>query len=173
MGGPGSGRSNRPITRNRPTTRWKCRWVPRRTASRAFTVTDAARIACDVVRNGGGTLDTIMLRARERCPPRRGGDFIDEMQNAAAISIAIGYLQENNVLLEDTWRAFLIINGILIGIAALSRILPGPLRVVALPAAAARIQVAALITRNVTQRAANDQFIQDLRVLEQLMRRAA
>lgn len=154
----------------RPLTRWFCRWRPRRTADRSFSVNDAARIACKVITSGKGTLRTITARIEEKCPsakPERNLQDVDAAAEAAAV------IQQNTIYLEDAYTAFLVVNGILIGLAALARLLPGPLRLVAPAAAAARVNVASLLQRNITQRAANDAMFEQLNLIQQLLRRAA
>lgn len=82
-------------------------------------------------------------------------------------------IQENTIYLEDAYTAFLVVNGILLGIIALTRLIPGPLRLIGPAASAARVNVATLLQRNITQRAANDSMYEQLRIIADLLRRAA
>lgn len=107
--------------------------------------------------NQGANRPDIVRRSEIKCPvqgerPKRA----DEV--AQALELAIEMIQGNNEELVSTYNAFLAINGILLGVIALTSILriATPLRVVQVAARASQVQVAALITRNITQRAAND-----------------
>lgn len=158
MGGPGSGRSKRPITRTRPRTRWFCHWRPRRSQPRTVNAHDAARFVCAAVKNGY-TLGEIAVLAEEKCEVQD-----KETRNADALSVAalaeqvVAEIEMQEALLNDAYRQFLVVNGILVALAFLLRLVPNPaVRVVSLPAAAARTSVAGLITRIATNRpAAND-----------------
>lgn len=106
----------------------------------------------------------ITRAAQARCPQET-----QKPQNqAAAAEIAQAALTENNLLLSDLFQVFLIVNAIIIGISLISRFIPVA-RPLVLAAAVARTQVATVMTRISTQRAANDRLFQ---VLEQLKRAA-
>jgi len=147
----------------------KCYVKPNRTERREFTSQDAARISCLVIKAGKGTAAEIRRRMQVICPDEareKRGDFANVAEEAIALAIENSNLMSNTLL--DEYRAFLIVNGLLLGIVALLGViqLAGPLRVVALPlrtgARVAQVQVAQLIQRNIVARAANDANFQRL-----------
>jgi len=150
----------------------KCYRKPNRTTERTFTAQDAARIMCYAFKEGA-TESEMVQRFRIHCRGEARG-----RPNAAAeaIAVAMQQLSSNNELLLDEWRAFLVVNGILLGLIALLGIirLAGPLRLVASPlrlaARVSQTQVANLITRNIMQRSANDAVFNQLR---EVLRQAA
>ena len=136
----------------------KCYQKPNRTEERKFTAQDAARIMCYAFKGGASEADMVR-RFRFHC---KGETKERANQAEEAIALAMENVQENSAQLLDEWRAFLIVNGILLGLIGLLGLIQfaGPLRVIALPLRAAarvsQVQVAQLITRNIVQRAAND-----------------
>lgn len=173
MGGPGSGKSKRVITRERPRTRWFCRWKPLRSKPRVWGEVDAARICCAALAGGDTTMANITARVQKTCPEQVKDERKTAQESAIAVA-AEAVLLENNVLLLDSYRMFLIINGILIGAAALLRAVPNPLvRAVSVGAAVARSQVAVILQRTIVQRAANDEMVRRIQEIERALGRAA
>ena len=146
-----------------------CGRFPARKAPRSFTEADAARIICNVVGSGASTLTRIVARAKKQCPDT--GEDSQPTADAAA-NIAEAALLESNLLLEDSYRFFLVINGILLVLSFATVFLPGPLRLLRPAARAAAGTVGVLITRNIQQRAANDAAYQILRALATIRRAA-
>ena len=152
----------------------KCYVKPNRTEDRKFTAQDAARIMCYAFKGGASEADMVR-RFRITC---KGETQQKDKAQAAeeAIALAMENIQANSAQLLEEWRAFLIVNGILLGLIGLLGLiqLAGPLRVIALPlragARVAQVQVAQLITMNITRRAANDAVFEQLR---QVLRQAA
>jgi hypothetical protein len=145
---------------------------PDRTNVRRFTAQDAARVCCYAVKAGASKAE-IDRRFDVVC----GDEGRGRPDSAAeAIAVAIAQLEATNLILLDEWRAFLVVNGILLGLIALLTVLRvvGPLRLVAGPLrVAARVsqtQVAQLITINIRGRAANEAVMFQLR---ETLRRAA
>jgi hypothetical protein len=150
----------------------RCYVKPNRTVPRAFSAQDAARVCCYAVKAGASKAE-IDRRFAIVC----GDEGRGRPDTAAeAIAVAIEQLQATNLILLDEWRAFLVVNGILIGIIGLLTVLRvvGPLRLVATPlrlgARVAQTQVAQLITINIRGRAANEAVMFQLR---ETLRRAA
>lgn len=152
----------------------KCYVKPNRTEERRFTAQDAARIMCYAFK-GGASEQEIVRRFRIHCRGEARGRDRAQMAEEA-IALAMENIQANSLQLLEEWRAFLIVNGILIALIGLLGLiqLAGPLRVIALPlragARVAQVQVAQLITMNITRRAANDAVFEQLR---QALRQAA
>src|SRR5690242_10216387 len=113
MGGPGSGKSSKPITRTRPKATWHCHWQPRRVIPRSFTTNDAARVICACVKSGRGTIRSIAVAAEKRCPDaaRPGGET-----EAGAVAEAVAAFQATDILLNDAYEMFVIINSVLLGV---------------------------------------------------------
>lgn len=132
-----------------------CRIIPNRSESRPFTAADAARIICYAL-EGGATLGEIVERARIRCP-EEAKDRPDQSQESV-LEMALTNIAANNVALLDSYRLFLIINGILAALILVTRFVPSPLRLVQIIAVPARQQVGVLLQRNIVQRAANDEL---------------
>lgn len=89
---------------------------------------------------------------------------------------ALQVLAGNNVELADSFRLFLILNSLLGALLLISRFVPAPLRVVQVAAAPARQQIAIMMQRNISQRAANDELftlIQQVLSTSRALRRAA
>jgi hypothetical protein len=149
-----------------------CYRRPNRTEERHFSANDAARIMCYAVR-GGSSEAEIVARFRRVCDDE-GRSRPDRVAEAAAV--AVQALELTNATLLDEWRAFLVVNGVLLGVIALLGVIQiaGPLRLVAQPlrlgARVAQTQVAQLITLNITRRAANDAAME---VVREALRRAA
>lgn len=155
MGGPGSGRSSRPIRRTRPTTTLFCRFRSKRKP--VWKEQDAARVCCSVIK-AGGSMRLINARVQTLCP---GEEPTDNQAEGSVMQIAMELrnIQAGfDVLLSDTHAAFLIINGLLVGFAFVAQLIPNPLvRVVSRGAQVAQVQVAGLLTRTISaQAAAND-----------------
>ena len=152
---------------------FRCYRKPNRTVVREFNAQDAARVMCYAVRGGASQAD-ILRRFRTICGDQGREDRPQVAEEA--IALAMEALQANNQVLLDEWRAFLVVNGILLGLIALLGVirLAGPLRIIATPlrtaARLSQVQVAHLITVNITRRAANDAVFE---VLRQSLRRAA
>lgn len=150
----------------------KCYVKPNREEERKFTGQDAARIMCYAFKNGASEAE-MLRRFRITC---KGETKERANQAEEAIALAMENVQANSAQLLEEWRAFLIVNGILLGLIGLLGLIQfaGPLRVIALPLRAAarvsQVQVAQLITRNVIQRAANDAVFVKLSIA---LRRAA
>lgn len=144
----------------------KCYVKPNRTSPRHFTAQAAGRIMCYAFRNGATEADMIR-RFRIKC---KGETKERANQAEEAIALAMENVQANSAQLLEEWQAFLIVNGILLGLIGLLGViqLAGPLRLVGLPlragARVAQVQVAQLITRNIIQRAANDAVFKKLQV---------
>jgi hypothetical protein len=144
----------------------KCYVKPNRTEERRFTGQDAARIMCYAFKNGASEAE-MLRRFRVTC---KGETKERANQAEEAIALAMENVQLNTAQLLDEWKAFLIVNGILLGLIALLGViqLAGPLRLVALPlragARVAQVQVAQMITRNIIQRAANDAVFDKLAI---------
>lgn len=144
----------------------KCYRKPNRTEERHFSAQDAARIMCYAFKRGASEADMVR-RFRIHC---KGETKERANQAEEAIALAMENVQANSLQLLEEWRAFLIVNGILLGLIGLLGLiqLGGPLRVIALPlragARVAQVQVAQLIQRNIIQRAANDAVFQKLQI---------
>lgn len=151
----------------RPVTRFLCRWRPRRTTKRVYNTAAAARIACIAVKHGA-SLDVIHARAKRLCPETKPPR--EDLANEAAIELAMENLLTNNIELSEAFRLFLIINGILVAVSLVTRFIPGPLRLVQPAAAAARVNVASLMTRINVQRAANDALYQRFQAILEAQR---
>lgn len=154
-------------TVSRPLTRWKCHWDPQRSEPRKFTARDAARIFCYAIRDGA-TRAQIDAMTFEICP---GQDDRPRGNAAEIAAIAMRALAQSNETLLDSYRAFLVINGLLAALAlilGLARFL-GPLRLVAVPSraavTAAQTQIGTLMRINIVARAANDEAINALATL--------
>lgn len=158
MGGPGSGRSKKPITRNRPRTRWFCHWKPRRKVPRTIGVKEAARICCAALKNGT-TMREIDARVAADCPVESRSLEDAEGTVAQAAQEVEQMIDTMDGALSEAYSQFLIINGILGAIAlalALFGRFPG-LRVVARRAVVVQAPINVLMSRIITARvAAND-----------------
>lgn len=101
----------------------------------------------------------IIARTQTLCPDEENKDTRAEAEGVMAIALELQQTQAQfDVLLADTYAAFLIINGILLGVAFLGRVIPNPLvRVASRAAQVAQVQVAGLLSRTISaQAAAND-----------------
>jgi len=135
----------------RPRTTWKCRWVPRRTRDRVFTVADAARIMCRVVR-AGGTRAEIEARYRVVCA---GEQRRDRTAAEAAMEAAMVNIQAQDAVNDQTYRMFQLINGLLNAISLLGLVLPQA-RAFRLVSVAGRTSVQNQMGQIVQQQAANN-----------------
>lgn len=135
----------------RERTTWQCRWVPRRTRERVFTVADAARISCRVTRSGKGTLAEILARYRVVC---RGDARRDKSQAEIALEAALANIEGNQGALDESYRLFQLINGLLSAMAIIGLVLPAarPFRIATV---AGRQSVQAAMTTIQQQQAAN------------------
>jgi len=144
----------------------RCYRKPNRDEPRHFTAQDAARVMCYAFKRGASEAE-IIRRFRIHCrgETRERANVAEE-----AIALAMESTAANTAQLLDEWRAFLIVNGILLGLIGLLGVIQvaGPLRLIALPlragARVAQVQVAQLIQRNIIQRAANDAVFNKLQV---------
>jgi len=173
MGGPGSGKSTRPITRNRPFKKLICRFRSPSGKGRFFSESDAVRVCCAVITRGEGTVPGIVRRLEAECPA--AGKKPSDIGAEDAAQEAINALAFSNEVMTDAFNRFLIINGILGALAVLGRIVPQA-RPLSIVATAARTNIATVMTRIGNARAANDeriQRIQELIRIEQNIRRAA
>jgi len=133
-------------------TRFLCRWVPRRTEPRRFTEADAARVMCYATR-AGASLPGILKRYHAQCTEARR-DRADE-EALSALQAAAENIQANNAFLNETYRQFQLVNG-LVSLVTLA--------IGVLPISRALRLVSSRVTRSVpgfeaqilTQRAAND-----------------
>jgi len=141
---------------------WKCRWVPRRTKKRDYTVNDAARIVCRVVRSGKSKAQ-IDKRYAVICAGERDDSRAVEDALAQAQALALS----NSDALQSAYELFLLINGLLLGLLALPSLLRrAPLLVIAFRGVArAQTSAAAQVTVIGRQIAANDSFYTNVTVL--------
>lgn len=86
-----------------------------------FTVADAARIACRVTRGGHGTLAEILARYRVVCA---GEQRRDKSQAEVALEAALANIEANDAALDESYRLFQLINGLLNALALLGLVLP-------------------------------------------------
>lgn len=143
----------------------RCYRKPFRSEPRHFSAQDAARVMCYAVKAGSSEAE-ILRRFKLTC----GDEQRDRRTNTAeeAMAAAAEQLQATNALLLQEWQAFLLVNGLLLGVIALLGVirLAGPLRLIAQPlrtaARVAQTQVATILTRNVAGRAANDAVFEQL-----------
>jgi len=152
-----SPRYSKPRTLNRPTTRFLCRWVPRRDPKRVYTAKDAARITCYATRAGAKKAEIDRLY-RIHCQGKQ-----EERKTAAeaVMEIALSNLADNNESLLEAYRLFLIVNAILLALVLAGRVVP-ILRPIQIAASAARVSVASVIRVNIRQRAANDALFKQI-----------
>lgn len=174
MGGPGSGKSRKPITRNRPSQTLFCRFRPNRSVPRTFREDDLIRIGCGLINSGQTTVPTITRRLETECEKAT-----KPTDNAAedALAEAQQALLASDDVFNDAFVLFQIINGILTGLSLILQLVPNPaVRVVARGAVVARINIAQVMTRIGAQRAANEDRIQQIENLRRAtanLRRAA
>jgi len=158
MGGPGSGRSRRPITRNRPKKRWKCHWKPVRSIPRTVNARDAGRFACAAMRNGW-PLQQIEAEIIRQCAEK---EFIENPTpvGTEAVSLLAREIEFNTEVLNKAVIAMGILSSVLLGVVFLGRAIPNPLvRAASLPAQAARTQVQNLLRDLEAQRLRNNDII--------------
>lgn len=135
----------------RPRTTWQCRWVPNRTRKRVYTVADAARIACRVTRSGQGSFAQITARYRVVC---QGDARRDKSQAEIALEAALANIEGNQGALDESYRLFQLINGLLNAIALIGLVLPTA-RAFRIASVAGRQSVQATMTTIQQQQAAN------------------
>lgn len=175
MGGPGSGKSRKPITRNRPKTRLFCRFKPRRTQPRVVTTKVAARFICAAIANGA-TLRQILARKETVCPDKEPArDLNAEGTIAQAAQEVESMVETMDGALSEAYQLFIAINGIIgVILAALALFARNPLlRVISRRAVALTTPIAVIETRIIgAQAAANDaRFL--LQVIRSRVLRAA
>lgn len=159
MGGRGSGQSKRPITRERPRTRWFCHWRPRRKRPRTFGVKEAARVCCAAIKNGA-SMREIDERVEADCPFEKPKSSQEAAASEAQIAIELDQMVGTmDGVLGEAYQEFLVINGIIGAIVlalALFGRFPG-LRIVSRRALALQAPIGVLMSRIVGARvAAND-----------------
>lgn len=171
MGGRGSGQSKKPITRERPRTRWFCHWKPRRKKPRTIGVKEAARICCAAVRNGA-EMREIDERVAADCPTEAKAR--DQEADASVAQIAVemeSMIGMMDGVLGEAYQEFLIINGIIgaivIALALFGRF-PG-LRIVSRRAIALQAPIGVVMSRIIGARAAAN----DAKFLAQVLRARA
>lgn len=174
MGGPGSGKSRKPITRNRASQTLYCRFRPNRSIPRTFKEDDLIRIGCGLINSGATTVVTITRRLETECEKAT-----KPTDNAAEDALAEAQLAlaASDDVFNDAFQLFRIVNGILTALSLLLQFVPNPaVRIVARGAVVARINVATMMTRIGSQRAANEERIQQIENLRRIsanIRRAA
>jgi len=116
----------------------------------------------------------LIARVKRECP--NAAKTNDEESVADEISVAAeaaeALLQSNDVM-NDAFTLFRIVNGLLNVLSIAGNLLPGPLRLIRIPAAAARVSVGAVMTRIVQRRAANEEHYRQFQLIEQARRRVA
>lgn len=174
---------------SRPTTRFLCRWVPKRAAARVYTRRDAARIVCRVLNQGGAavsvmagsteggevlktapvTLGQIIAEVRSICPKVSGPTEFDVASAAVAeASAVVSSLEENNLVLEQTLRILAIMNAALAALLFATNFSP-PLRLIVRPVAAGVQQsLRAFQGTVIGRKAANDVIIDQFRNIREL-----
>lgn len=179
---------------SRPTTRFLCRWVPKRTRARVYTRRDAARIVCNVLRGGqaqarrlfqgesGGsiesiapvTLGQIVAEVRSICPEASQPTQFDVANAAVAeASALISSLEENNLILEQVLKILAIMNAALSALLFASNFSP-PLRIIVRPVAVGVQQTIRVFQGTVIGRkAANDALIDQFRNIRELQIKVA
>lgn len=165
MGGPGSGHSNKPITRNRPKTRWFCHWRPNRTVPRKFTPTDAARVFCATLENGHTVAEIetkIKLKCGEKVPVRDPVSGNRPLEAEARIQLELNneFAGRIHIILE-------IITVILLGAGVAARVVPA-LRPFTFALIGARAEINGLIIEGQAIRISNQNLIEELNALGNL-----
>lgn len=178
-------------TLNRPTTRFLCRWRPRRKVDRVFSKRDAARVICYALRRFGAaqretvsdesavitvsptTIGAIVAEARSICPELAKDPTFDvENRLTAESSMAISALEENNQVLEQLLKILAAMNAALAAILFLSNLTP--LRVVIRPVAiAVQSAIRGFQGTVIARKAANDSVIDTFRQIREAQTRLA
>lgn len=125
---------------------------------------------CALLSDARSNITTITAAVEKRCPDDLRKPQSNETEVGAEAEAVIA-LENSNAAFDEIHTAFQIINGILLVVTVAGRFV-APLRVVAIPAAVARTNVAQLMTRINIQRAANEDRIFELQRQIQLRRAA-
>lgn len=155
-------------TVSRPTNYLKCHAHPKRDPKRKFTVQDAGRVCCSVLRSDPkSSIELIVAEVERRCPD----ESRKQRPRSAAeeIAAAMANIAQNNLLLISIETLLAVLLTLLGIVVALGRVFPVA-RVVSAGALVARTQVAIVVQRAITQRAANDALFNRL---AETLRRAA
>lgn len=164
----------------RPVTRFLCRWVPRRSVARRYTKADAARIICYAI-SDGASREEIFTESQVKCPDHVEGSRRAQAQALAAAAnpayevavMAIQYAASMDPLLSDILKQLLILLGILIAFGTLVAAAPIPgiiKRPVIVSLRLAEQNLRLFQGRVITQKAANDSFIE---LMREVIRKAA
>lgn len=155
------------ITRKREAKTLYCRFRPNRSPEseleRRANAAAAARFACKAIEYGA-TRAQIDRAITERCPQQGRRD---KLADAAAMAEAA--LLQSNLVLTDAISVWTVVGGLLAALLAIITVLrfAGPLRLLAIPGRVAvqraSGQVALIVQRQITARAANDAAIIALR----------
>lgn len=153
---------------HRPVEYLKCHPHPIRDPKRTFTVKDAGRICCAVLRlDPRSSMELIVAETERRCPDERNRQ---RPQSAAAeIAAAMANIAQNNLTLLSVETLLAVLLTLLGIVVAIGRVVPAA-RLVSAGAVVARTQVAIVVQRAITQRAANDALFNRL---AETLRRAA
>ena len=116
----------------------------------------------------------LTARIKSECPDVARTPEDEEVADEAAVTAeAAKALLQSNEVFDEAFILFRIVNGILNVLSIAAGLLPGPLRLVRIPASAARIQIATVMTRIVQRKAANDNYYREFQLLDRARRRVA
>ena len=139
-----------------------------------FTENDCVRIVCKVLHQGDTSMPQLTARIKKECPDVARTPEDEEVADEISVAAeAAESLLRSNEVFDEAFILFRIVNGILNVLSIAAGLLPGPLRLVRIPAAAARIQIATVMTRIVQRRAANDEHYRLFQLIERARRKVA
>lgn len=168
MGGPGSGKSKKPITRERPRTRWFCRWVPQRSQPRRVFIKEAARFNCVAIKRGA-TWQAIEEETNRRCLVR---ERVPVGGGQGLLGEAYAQLNACNNSLDELTRILVLVNiALLTGVGVLSALPAPPLRVLGRVLLGAQRRIGPVIIEGQAVRVANDALMREILITRQIASR--